>query len=119
MRDEVMTLLLAGYETTSLALTWTWYLLSQHPEVEQRLHTELDTILGGQTPTVDHLSLPDTFGDDWASGPAPPQGNHKNYPRCACADCSDGRAAAPRLPRGNLKGPKVPGFPSSPPLPLL
>jgi len=37
LRDEVLTLLLAGYETTSAALTWTWYLLSQHPEVERRL----------------------------------------------------------------------------------
>jgi len=55
VRDEVMTLLLAGYETTSLALTWTWYLLSQYLEVEQRLHAELETVLGGQTPTVDHL----------------------------------------------------------------
>jgi cytochrome P450 len=55
LRDEVITLLIAGYETTSLTLTWTWYLLSQHPEAEQRLHAELDTVLGGQTPTVDHL----------------------------------------------------------------
>ncbi len=55
LRDEVITLLIAGYETTSLALTWTWYLLSQHPQAEQRLHAELDTVLGGQTPTVDHL----------------------------------------------------------------
>jgi cytochrome P450 len=56
LRDEVVTLLLAGHETTSLALAWTWYLLSQHPEVEQRLHAELETVLGGQTPTFDHLN---------------------------------------------------------------
>jgi len=56
VRDEVMTLLLAGHETTSLALTWTWYLLSQHPEVEHRLHAELETVLSGQIPTVDHLN---------------------------------------------------------------
>lgn len=56
VRDEVMTLLLAGHETTSAALTWIWYLLSEHPEVEQRLHEELDRVLGGQTPTVDRLS---------------------------------------------------------------
>jgi cytochrome P450 len=55
LRDEVMTLLIAGYETTAIALSWTWYLLSQHPEVEQRLHAELETVLGGQTPTVDSL----------------------------------------------------------------
>ncbi len=56
LRDEVMTLLIAGYETTSIALTWTWYLLSQHPEVEQHLHAELDTVLGGKAPTVEHLN---------------------------------------------------------------
>jgi cytochrome P450 len=55
VRDEVMTLLLAGYETTSAALTWIWYFLSQHPEVEQRLHDELETVLGSLTPTVDRL----------------------------------------------------------------
>ena len=55
VRDEVMTLLIAGHETTSAALTWIWYLLSQHPEVEQRLHDEVDRVLGGQPPTVDRL----------------------------------------------------------------
>src|SRR5260370_33443298 len=48
VRDEVMTLLLAGHETTSNALTWTWYLLSQHPDVENRLHAELEQVLGGR-----------------------------------------------------------------------
>lgn len=56
VRDEVMTLLLAGHETTAVALIWTWYLLSQHPDVEQRLHAELDSVLGGKTPTVDRLN---------------------------------------------------------------
>ena len=56
VRDEVMTLLLAGHETTANALSWAWYLLSQHPEVEARLHTELEQVLGGQVPTVEHLS---------------------------------------------------------------
>jgi cytochrome P450 len=56
LRDEVMGLLLAGHETTPLALIWTWYLLSQHPEVEERLHAELDTVLGGQVPTVEQLN---------------------------------------------------------------
>jgi cytochrome P450 len=55
VRDEVMTLLLAGHETTATALTWTWYLLSQHPRVEDRLHTELDEVLAGQPPSVEHL----------------------------------------------------------------
>jgi cytochrome P450 len=61
LRDEVLTLLLGGHETTSSALTWTWYLLSQHPEVERRLHAELDTVLSGQLPSVEHLdALPYT-----------------------------------------------------------
>jgi cytochrome P450 len=55
VRDEVMTLLLAGHETTATALTWTWYLLSQYPKVEDRLHTELDQVLAGQPPTVEQL----------------------------------------------------------------
>ena len=56
VRDEVITLLIAGHETVSTALTWTWYLLSQHPEVERRLLTELDEVLGGHVPTVGHLA---------------------------------------------------------------
>jgi cytochrome P450 len=55
VHDEVMTLLLAGHETTANALTWTWYLLSQHPEIESRLHDELATVLGGNSPTIEHL----------------------------------------------------------------
>jgi cytochrome P450 len=46
VRDEVLTIFLAGYETVANGLTWTWYLLSQHPEVEARLHAELDAVLG-------------------------------------------------------------------------
>jgi cytochrome P450 len=53
VRDEVITLFIAGHETTSNALTWTWYLLSQHPEVETRLHAELESVLGRRTPTAD------------------------------------------------------------------
>jgi cytochrome P450 len=61
LRDEVLTLLLGGHETTAMALTWTWYLLSQHPEVECRLHAELDSVLSGQRPSVEHLdALPYT-----------------------------------------------------------
>jgi cytochrome P450 len=55
VRDEVMTLLLAGHETTSNALTWTWYLLSQHPDAESRLHAELELVLGGRIPAVEDL----------------------------------------------------------------
>jgi cytochrome P450 len=52
VRDEAMTIFLAGHETTANALTWTWYLLSQTPEVERRLHEEIDRVLGGRLPTV-------------------------------------------------------------------
>jgi cytochrome P450 len=55
LRDEMMTLFLAGHETTANALTWTWYLLSQNPEVEAKLLDELHRILGGRTPTVTDL----------------------------------------------------------------
>jgi cytochrome P450 len=54
-RDEVMTLLLAGHETTANTLTWTWYLLSQSPEIERRLHAELNEVLGGRVPSVADL----------------------------------------------------------------
>lgn len=61
LRDEAMTIFLAGHETTANALTWTWYLLSQHPEVERRLHAELDSVLAGRLPTdADVASLPYT-----------------------------------------------------------
>ncbi len=57
LRDEVMTLFLAGQETTALALTWTWHLLMQHPEAEARLHAELAEVLDGgeRQPTVADL----------------------------------------------------------------
>jgi cytochrome P450 len=45
IRDEVLTIFLAGYETTANALAWTWYLLSQNPEAEAKLHAELDQVL--------------------------------------------------------------------------
>lgn len=61
LRDELVTLLLAGHETTAAALSWTWYLLAQHPEAETRLHAELEQTLNGREPTVDDLgSLPYT-----------------------------------------------------------
>ena len=56
VRDEVLTLFLAGHETTANALTWTWYLLSQHPDAESRLHAELDSSLDGRSPSIDDLA---------------------------------------------------------------
>jgi cytochrome P450 len=55
LRDEVMTLFLAGHETTALALSWSWYLLAMHPEAERRFHAELADVLGGRTPEVSDL----------------------------------------------------------------
>jgi cytochrome P450 len=52
LRDQVTTMLFAGHETTALTLTWSWYLLSQSPTVEAWLHAELETVLGGRTPTA-------------------------------------------------------------------
>lgn len=52
LRDEVMTLLLAGHETTAVTLSWVWLLLSQHPQVEQQLWSEIDTVLKGRPPEV-------------------------------------------------------------------
>jgi cytochrome P450 len=61
LRDETMTLYLAGHETTALALSWSWYLLSQHPRVEQKLVDEWRHVLAGRTPTaVDLAALPYT-----------------------------------------------------------
>ncbi len=56
VRDQVMTIFMAGHETTSQALSWTWYLLSQHPAVEARLHDELATVLHGRTPRYEDLA---------------------------------------------------------------
>lgn len=50
IRDEAVTLFIAGFENIATALTWTWYLLARHPEVEERLHAELDGVLGGRLP---------------------------------------------------------------------
>ena len=55
LRDETMTLFLAGHETTALTLSWTWYLLSENPLAEARLHEELQSVLGGRAPQVGDL----------------------------------------------------------------
>jgi cytochrome P450 len=53
--DQTKTLIGAGYETTTQALSWTWYLLARHREVEDKLHAEISDVLGGRTPTADDL----------------------------------------------------------------
>lgn len=55
VRDEAITLFLAGHETTANALAWTWYLLAKHPQVEDQLHKEVDKVLASRLPTVDDL----------------------------------------------------------------
>ena len=61
LRDESITLILAGHETTSNALTWAFYLLAKHPDVEAALHAELDSALAGRLPSADDLpALPYT-----------------------------------------------------------
>jgi cytochrome P450 len=56
LRDEVVTLFMAGHETTANTMAWAWYLLSRHPEAEARLHEELDEVLGdGRPPSHDDL----------------------------------------------------------------
>jgi len=55
VRDHTMTFIAAGHETTANALSWTFYLLSEHPEVREKLLTELRTVLGGQAPTLEDL----------------------------------------------------------------
>jgi cytochrome P450 len=55
LRDESITLFLAGHETTANALSWTWWLLAQNPEAEDKLHAELDSLLGGRAPTLDDV----------------------------------------------------------------
>jgi cytochrome P450 len=55
LRDETITLFLAGHETTASTLSWTWWLLAQHPAVERKLHEELDGVLGGRAPAAEDL----------------------------------------------------------------
>jgi cytochrome P450 len=56
LRDEVMTLFLAGHETTALTLAWSWYLIAQNPEAEKNFHAELELVLGGRDATFADLS---------------------------------------------------------------
>lgn len=55
LRDESLTIMTAGHETTAVALSWTWYLLARHEDVERKLHDELSRVLGGRTPTFEDL----------------------------------------------------------------
>ena len=98
LRVEVTTFLLAGQETTSLALTWTWYLLSQHADAQRRLEEEIDTALNGRPPEfTDLVNLPYTrMVIDEAMRLYPPAWG---FSRQALAD---DRLGGFRLPRGWL-----------------
>lgn len=55
IRNEIVTFVLAGHETTATALTWTWYLLAQHPDVERKLHAEIDLVIGERPATLEDV----------------------------------------------------------------
>jgi cytochrome P450 len=55
LRDEIMTMVFAGHETVSTAMTWAWWFLSKHSEVERKLRAELNDVLGGRVPTLEDL----------------------------------------------------------------
>ena len=57
VRDEAMTLVMAGHETTAMTLTWTWMLLAQHPERAELLNEELDAVLAGRTATMADMAM--------------------------------------------------------------
>lgn len=59
LRDELVTMLVGGHETTALALAWAWKAIAEHPEVEEKLHAELDAVLAGRPPGLEDMtSLP-------------------------------------------------------------
>jgi len=63
LRDEVVTLLMAGHDTSTLVIAWTWYFLSQHPDAEAKLLAELNSVLGGRSPTM--ADLPELCYTEW------------------------------------------------------
>jgi cytochrome P450 len=86
VRDEVLTIFLAGYETTANALAWTWYLLSQNPEAEAKLRAELDTVLGvsASQAELDVSSRPKSpQSGDAVEGPAANAAVERSAPRLA------------------------------------
>jgi cytochrome P450 len=56
LRDELITIFGAGHETTAATLSWVWYILATHPDVEAKLHAEIDTVLQGRPPKMEDLS---------------------------------------------------------------
>ena len=66
IRDEVMSIFLAGHESTSNALAWSWYLLAEHPDVETQLHAEIAEVLGSRSPKLDDLPRLELAGQIFA-----------------------------------------------------
>ena len=95
VRDEAMTLFLAGHETTALVLSWTWYLLAEHPAAERALWAEIDTVLQARSPTAD--DWPKLKFTEWVA-----LESMRLYPpayligREAIVDCAIGGYAVPR-----------------------
>ena len=56
VRDQTITMFAAGHETTAVCLTWTWYLLARHPQLQARFHAELDEVIGRRAPTLEDLA---------------------------------------------------------------
>ena len=69
LRDEVMTMLLAGHETTALALSWAWFLLASHPETQEKLHEEVDRVLAGRLPTAADVTSTSYSPTTWYAKP--------------------------------------------------
>ena len=66
LRDDMLTLFVAGHDTLANGLTWTWSLLADHPDVEARLHAELRDVLRGRSPSHEHLAKLPYTGRVWA-----------------------------------------------------
>ncbi len=86
LRDQVMTVTLAGYETTAIALTWTWYLLSQNPEAERKMVEEIDRVLEGRLPGYRGFAAAALHGDGTGRGAA-----------AVSSGVGDGQAGAARI----------------------
>ena len=123
LRDEVITLFAAGHETTAVALTWTWYLLATHPDIQARFHAELDNVLGRRDPTFEDLSEPVLHGTDpdRVHAPVPAHLVHRphGFPRLHPGGLGDSdrrrsvgaaadRSARPALVRGTAGVPPRP-----------
>jgi cytochrome P450 len=94
LRDEVITLLLAGHETTAAALSWTWYLLSRHPDVDAKLAAELRDVLGGRAPAP--TDLPDLpFAEHVITEAMRLYPPAWGFGRAALGDCAIGGYAVP------------------------